>query len=192
VDARFQCRRDTWSKIMKLDLKDIERQASQGRNYDSPPLAQWHPELSGDIDITIRADGAWYHEGEVIARDSIVRLFASILRREEDGEYYLVTPGEKWRIQVELHPLIVTDINRIETAEGGLLRATLNTGKIVDIGEKQPLFLEPLVGNVAAIKLPHGLSALFSRNAWYRLVDMADPNQTPPAVISAGQAYILG
>jgi hypothetical protein len=177
---------------MKMDLKDIERGASKARNYDSPPLELWHPELSGDIDITIRADGSWHHEGEVIARDSIVRLFASILRRESDGEFYLVTPGEKWRIQVELHPLIVTDIDRVKTAEGELLRATLNTGKIVDIGQEHPLFLEPVVDNVAAIKLPHGLSALFSRNAWYRLVDMADPNQTPPAVTSAGQTYILG
>lgn len=177
---------------MKLDLTDIERRACEGRNYDSPPLEQWHPELSGDIDITIRADGSWYHEGEVIARDSIVRLFASILRREDDGEFYLVTPGEKWRIQVELHPLIVTDINRVETTEGGLLRATLNTGKTVDIGEKHPLFLETRKGSVAAVKLPHNLCALFSRNAWYRLVDMAEPDQSPPAVISAGQTYILG
>jgi hypothetical protein len=177
---------------MKLDLTDIEKRASEGRNYDSPPLELWHPELSGDIDIIIRADGTWYHEGEVIARDSIVRLFASILRREEDGEYYLVTPGEKWRIQVELHPLIVTDISRIETAEAALLRATLNTGKIIDIGENHPLFLEPRMDGVAAVTLPHGLSALFSRNAWYRLVDMADPQQTPPAVSSAGQTYILG
>jgi hypothetical protein len=177
---------------MKLDLKDIEKRASQGRNYDSPPLEQWHPELSGDIDIIIRADGAWYHEGEVIARDSIVRLFASILRREEDGEYYLVTPGEKWRIQVELHPLIVTDINRIEVGGEGLLQATLNTGRVIDIGEKCPLFLEARMDNVAAVKLSHGLSALFSRNAWYRLVDMAEPHQLPPAVTSAGQTYILG
>ena len=183
---------NTRSKIMKLDLTDIEKRASEGRNYDSPPLEQWHPELSGDIDITIRADGTWCHEGELIARDSIVRLFASILRREDDGEFYLVTPGEKWRIQVELHPLVVTDINQVETTEGGLLRATLNTGKIVDIGEKHPLFLEPRKDGVAAVKLPHGLSALFSRNAWYRLVDMAESQQAPPAVISAGQTYILG
>jgi len=174
---------------MKLDLKDIEKQASQGRNYDTPPLELWHPKLSGDIDINIRVDGTWHHEGEIIARDSIVRLFASILRREEDGEYYLVTPGEKWRIQVELHPLIVTDINHVETGGGALLQATLNTGKVVDIGESHPLFLEARKDNVAAVKLAHGLSALFSRNAWYRLVDMAEPHQS---VTSMGQTYILG
>lgn len=177
---------------MKLDLADIERRASGGRNYESPPLEQWHPDLSGDIDIAIRADGAWYHEGELIPRDSIVRLFASILRREDDGEFYLVTPGEKWRIQVELHPLIVTDINRVETTAGELLQATLNTGKIVDIGEAHPLFLETRMGNVAAVQLPYGLSALFSRNAWYRLVAMADTGQTAPTVVSGGQTYMLG
>jgi hypothetical protein len=179
-------------KNMKLDLKDIERQATEGRNYDSPPLEKWHPKLSGDIDINIRADGRWYHEGELIVRDSIVRLFASILRREDDGEFYLVTPAEKWRIQVEVQPLIVTDISRVESSSGGLLRATLNTGKVVDVGEMHPLFLEPRMGNVAALKLPHGLCALFSRNAWYRLVDMVEPGQTPPAVVSGGQTYILG
>ena len=83
---------------MGTELENIEKQLTGGRNYDAPPLHLWHPELSGDIDIHITSDGSWYHEGAKITREAIVRLFASILRREEDGEYYLVTPGEKWRI----------------------------------------------------------------------------------------------
>ena len=80
-------------------LDTIAKQARPARNFDEPPLEQWRPALSGDIDIRIASDGSWYHEGEPIRRESIVRVFASILRREEDGEYYLVTPVEKWRIQ---------------------------------------------------------------------------------------------
>ena len=85
-------------------LEELEKQVKR-RNFDSPPLHLWHPALSGDIPIRIAADGRWYHDGTVIRRESLVRLFASILRREEDGHYYLVTPAEKWRISVELHPL---------------------------------------------------------------------------------------
>ena len=94
---------------MANPLEGIEKQVRR-RNFDSPPLPLWHPPLSGDIAIRIAADGSWYHEGTLIQRKSLVRVFASILRREEDGEYYLVTPGAKWRIEVELHPLIDTDI----------------------------------------------------------------------------------
>lgn len=151
-------------------LDDIEQQLGGKRNFDSPPLHLWHPELSGDIPIVISADGTWYHDGDPIVRESLVQLFASILRREEDGEYYLVTPVEKWRLQVELHPLLVTDVSSVD----GQLELTLNTGKQVAVGDEHPLFLEPRRDNVAGVQLWHGLSALFSRSAWYRLVELAD------------------
>jgi hypothetical protein len=176
---------------MDKRLRDLEEQAGKGRNFDSPPLHLWHPALSGDIPIRITADGSWYHDGGKIERESLVRLFASILRREEDGEYYLVTPGEKWRIEVELHPLMVTDIEVLE--EGGelLLQATLNTGKKVDIGEEHPLLLEPAVGDIAAIELWHGLTALFTRAAWYRLVEMAQERDGVASVKSGGCVFKL-
>ena len=155
---------------MTETLDSIEAQLGRKRNFDAPPLHLWHPELSGDIPILIASDGTWYHEDEPIRRESLVRLFASILRREDDGEYYLVTPVEKWRLQVELHPLIVTDVE----PAGDRLLLTLNTGKRLTVGEEHPLFLEPAVDNVAAVKLWHGLAALFNRNAWYRLVELAD------------------
>ena len=151
-------------------LDSIEAQLEPRRNFDTPPLDKWHPELSGDIPIVIKADGTWYHDGDPIRRESLVRLFASILRREEDGEYYLVTPVEKWRLQVELHPLVVTDVEPV----GDALRLTVNTDKQLMVGDDYPLFLEPSRDNVAAVKLWHGLTALFNRNAWYRLVELAD------------------
>ena len=66
-------------------------QSSLAGQESQPPIHLWHPELSGDIDIIIRANGDWYHEGGLIKRQQLVKLFASILRRESDGEYYLVT-----------------------------------------------------------------------------------------------------
>jgi hypothetical protein len=168
-------------------LEAIEKQVGSKRNFDSPPLHLWHPDLSGDIPIVIKSDGSWFHDGGRIKRDSLVRLFASILRREEDGDYYLVTPGEKWRIQVELHALVVTDIDR----EGELLSATLNTGKKVLLDKTHSLFLEPALGNVAALVLDHGLSAVFSRAAWLRLVDMAEEVEGRPIIRSGDYSFSL-
>ncbi len=162
----------------QLDKISDQLKDEQGRNFDSPPLHLWNPALSGDIPIRIAADGTWYHQGDPIIRESLRNLFASILRREDDGEYYLVTPVEKWRIQVELHPLLVTDV---EPRENTLL-LTLNTGRTLTVSEDHALFLEPRVENVAAVNLWHGLTALFSRSAWYRLVGLSNDH----GVVSSG------
>jgi len=171
-------------------LKDIEQQVSR-RDFDSPPLHLWHPPLTGDIPIRIAADGSWYHDGGLIRRSSLVRLFSSILRRESDGEYYLVTPAEKWRIEVELHPLIVTDLTVRQEAAGACLQATLNTGRTSPVNAQHPLFLEPAVGDIPALQLDHGLSALLSRAAWYRLVDMAQDLAGIPTVVSGDYQFSL-
>lgn len=183
---------ETVSDSMNDDpLDGIEKQVRQPRNYESPPLHLWHPPLSGEIPIRITAEGHWFHDGGRITRESLVSLFASILRREEDGEHYLVTPAEKWRIEVELHPLIVTDVESREEGDSELLEVTLNTGKKVLLGQDHPLFLEPRVGGIAAVRLDHGLTALFSRAAWYRLVERAREVGGVPGVSSGGVVFPL-
>lgn len=173
---------------MNDQLLSIEKKA--GRNFDSPPLHLWDPPLSGDIDIRIDSAGRWWHEGSQIKRDSIVRVFASILRREKDDEYYLVTPGEKWRIQVDVLPLMVNDIDMHEDdASMVTFEATLNTGKKVLVDADHGLFLEPAQDNIAAVRLEHGLSALFSRSAWYRLVEMSEQKEGRACIVSAGEVF---
>ena len=177
---------------MDDSLETFTRQLDGGRNYDSPPLHLWHPPLSGVIDIHINREGVWYHEGGEIKRDSMVRMFASILRREDDGEYYLVTPAEKWRISVESHPLIVVDVTRLDKDGEHRLEVRLNTGKTCLIGPEHPLLSDASVDGVAAVRLPHNLSAIFSRAAWYRLVQMAREEAGQLIVSSGGNDYILG
>jgi hypothetical protein len=159
---------------MDDSLESIFDPIETSRNYDAPPLHLWQPPLSGDIPIYINSQGDWYHDGSKIVRESLFRLFASILRREEDGEYYLVTPTEKWRITVAQHALLATDVDTLEVDGVQQLEVTLNTGKRVRVSEQQPLFLDNGAEEVAAMKLPHGLTAIFTRAAWYRLVDMAE------------------
>ncbi len=170
---------------MADNLTSIERQVSGKRNFDAPPLHLWSPALSGDIPIVIRKDGRWFHDGGLIERESLVRLFASILRREEDGQYYLVTPVEKWRIEVEAHALMVTDVEQ----SGGQLVVTLSTGRQAEVSAEHSLFIDHNCDDVAAIHLWHGLTALFNRNAWYRLVALAGEDL---AVNSGDYSFSLG
>jgi hypothetical protein len=159
----------------KVLLESLAGQVAARRDFDSPPLHLWHPALNGDIPIRINTQGTWYHDGVKIEREALVRLFASILRREDDDEYYLVTPREKWRVVVESHPLLVTDIHVLEVAGVQMLEATLNTGRQIVVSEQHPLFLDSAADNIAALSLPYGLTAICTRSAWYRLVDLAEP-----------------
>jgi hypothetical protein len=171
---------------MNDDLESLAASVNASRDFENPPLHLWDPALSGDISIRIDAQGGWHHDNARITRESLVRLFASILRRESDGNYYLVTPGEKWRIEVERHALMVTDIDVREGAAGSTLEATLNTGRRIVIDADHSLSLDPDAGGVAVLHLNHGLTALFTRAAWYRLIEMAD-TQSGAAVLRSGR-----
>jgi uncharacterized protein len=171
---------------MNAPFESLAAQIAARRDFDSPPLHLWHPPLSGDIAICINAQGTWSHDGDTINRESLVRLFANILRREEDGEYYLVTPSEKWRIEVMSHPLLLTDIDVLEVAGVQVLEGTINTGKRILVSEQHPLFLDPAVGNIAALSLSHGLTALCTRPAWYRLVELAETQDGGTTVLRSG------
>jgi hypothetical protein len=167
----------------------LEKISQQLPGVDSrtgtPPLHLWHPELSGDIDIIIRRDGSWLHEGEPIRRAALVALFASILRRESDGDYYLVTPVEKWRVRVEYLPLLIVDFDLVE--EGGqLLTAVTNTGRRYPVGRAYPLFFPETGGDIPAVALDHGLAALFNRAAWYRLVEASEVRDSVAGIASDG------
>ncbi len=152
------------------------------------PLHLWNPDYCGEVDMAITADGTWLHEGLPIKRAELWQLFAGILRREDDSEYYLVTPAEKCRVSVALHPLIITDVEPSETRQGLGLAALLNAGGRYPISADYPLKLEQKASGAAYIELPNGLSALCSRAAWYRLVDMADDSYS---VLSNGARFFL-
>ena len=84
---------------------------NEGPARGLPPVEDWRPEYCGEMDMTIRRDGSWWHEGTRIARERLVRLFSTILRKDADGETYLVTPGEKIRIRVEAAPFLAVRID---------------------------------------------------------------------------------
>lgn len=153
------------STIARLETALVER-ATEARSG----LDDWDPPLCGDIDILIRSDGSWWHEGRRIRRQALTDLFSTILRREGDGGYYLVTPVEKWRVRVETHPLQVVDISADLGTTPAVLRARCATGQQLCIGEAHPLAYSP-GEQVPHLCCKHGLTASLARPVWYRLAE---------------------
>ena len=128
------------------------------------------------MDMVIARDGTWYHEGKPIRRPAMVQLFSSILLRE-DEEYFLVTPIEKVRIQVEDCPFLATQMEIYQTEGGQSIVFTTNTEEMVTVDSKHPIE----VGSIGAENEPHpilhvrnGLNALINRAVFYRLVEAAE------------------
>ncbi len=177
----------------------IAKQIEQGgKSGSKPPIDKWHPELSGDIDIVVSRDGKWLYQGRPIPREAIVRLFSTILRREEDGHFYLVTPVEKWRIQVEDTPLLAHTLEVSGEGRDQMLSVTTNVGETLPVDETHPLVVStyPETGEPRpVIKMPHGLEARLVTAAYYELADLVVPARDGDdslGVWSHGNFYKIG
>lgn len=152
----------------------VEQVKKTAKNVSQPPLDQWHPELSGDMDLNISRDGQWIHKGKPLAREAIVRLFSTILRREDDGEYYLITPVEKWRIQVEDTPLLAHSFEVSGSGEDQVIRLTTNVGETLEVGNEHPLEVGSYDDSGQprpVIYVRHGLYARLVTAAYYDLAE---------------------
>lgn len=141
-----------------------------------PPVHLWHPEHCGEIDIRIRKDGVWFHEGSPIGREALVRLFSTVLRLDPDG-YHLVTPVEKMRITVEDAPFIATRVDRIQRDDGrDALVFQTNVGDTLEAGPDNAIRVEidPVTGEPRPyVHVRRGLEALIARPVFYELAEMA-------------------
>lgn len=109
-----------------------------------PPLENWNPEQVTDMDLTIKANGEWWHEGGHMTRQSLVSLFATILWKEENNgavEYFLKTPVQKLRIHVEDAPLLINDVGIVEEQGESWLEFTTTTGDVVRLDDEHPISL---------------------------------------------------
>jgi hypothetical protein len=162
--------------------------AQSGRGL--PPVHLWHPEHCGDIDILIRADGVWLHEGSPIGRAELVRLFSTILRLDPDG-YHLVTPVEKLRIRVEDLPFRAVLMRR----EDDRLVFTTDVGDEVTADADHPVTVgaDPETGEPRpALLVRAGLQARIARAVFYDLVEAAEPVDGRLVLRSAGACFDLG
>lgn len=168
-----------------------------------PPLENWHPEQVTDMDLTIKANGEWWHEGGHMTRQSLVSLFATILWKEENNgavEYFLKTPVQKLRIHVEDAPLLINDVGIVEEQGESWLEFTTTTGDVVRLDDEHPISLraytmkdsddnshfdksknkednkstESSTQTRPYMMVRNGLEALIGRNAFYHLTEIGE------------------
>lgn len=142
-----------------------------------PPVDKWNPPFCGDIDMEIRADGTWFYMGTPIGRAPLVRLFSTVLRRDEDGRTYLVTPVEKVGIRVVDAPFLAVEMQVTQREGRQVLTFRTNVGDVVEASGEHPLRFEISGGNreLKPYLLVRGrLEALVSRAVMYDLVELGE------------------
>lgn len=171
-----------------LSLADIARLAGERR---LPPVEQWNPAHCGHSAMRIAADGTWFHEGAPIRRPEMVRLFSSILRREPDGRFVLVTPVEKLDIDVEDAPFLAVELRSEGEGEGRRMAFRLNTDDLVVASADHPLRFEARAeGPHPYLSVRGGLDALIARPVYYELAELAiAEGRDPPALWSEGARF---
>lgn len=155
-----------------------------------PPVHLWNPPHCGEIDIVIRADGVWLHEGSPIGRPELVRLFSTVLRRDPDG-YCLVMPVEKLSIRVEDAPFRAVAVER----RGGDLIFTTDVGDRTTAGPENPIRMDEAEDGEPRpyVHVRRGLEARIERAVFYELVDMAERRRDGElGVRSGGVWFALG
>lgn len=164
----------------QIDLQQVLSNLGADALNARPPVEKWNPSTISDIDIEIRADGSWWHEGTRIQRHELVKLFASILMFD-GGDYYLVTPVEKCRVRVQDVPFVV-DVIAAQPAGANAagqpvyrIKCITNTGDEVVLGAQHPLQLKQTADGVSVpyVLVRNGMQARCGRNAWYELVSLA-------------------
>ena len=149
--------------------------------------------------MLIARDGTWIHEGKPIRRPAMVNLFASILRRDEDQHYYLVTPVEKVRIQVEDCPFIANQMEVNDSGRDQVIVFNTNIGESVTADKEHPIVVEVDEASEEPHPMVHvrcGLHALITRAVFYRLVDLCEEKSSNSdglvGVWSSQQFFVFG
>ena len=170
-----------------LSLDEVARFAHEQR---LPPVDQWRPAHCGDSEMRIAADGAWFHQGGRINRPELVRLFSTILRREPDGGYVLVTPAEKLDIAVDDAPFAALEMKAEGEGDAARLAFRLNTGDVVAAGPDHPIRIAPGEdGPRPYLLVRDRLEALIARPVFYELAERALAAGAQPAGVWSDGAF---
>lgn len=160
--------------VVKSTADGIAAAARKAQGKGLPPVHLWNPPFCGDLDMRIARDGIWFYMGTPIGRFELVKLFSSILRKDDD-KYFLVTPVEKVGITVEDAPFVATDFTVSHEGDRQILTFQTHVGDQVSAGPEHPIrvTLDPETGEPSPyIHVRSDLEALIDRKTFYRLVDL--------------------
>ena len=163
---------DAFTEILK-EIEKLQVESRGGRSL--PPIHKWQPEKIVELDIRIHRDGRWDYMGTPIGRKRMVKLFSTVMRRDDDGEFYLVTPPERLHIQVDDAPFVAVAMDVKGKGEDQVLVFTTNVGDITAAGPDAPLHMtiDEVSGEPAPYVLVRDrLEALINRAVFYDLVEL--------------------
>lgn len=160
-----------------MNISQIQAQISQADGQDPlaiPPVEKWNPPFCGDMNLVIKRNGQWWHEGTPFTRAKLIKLLSSVLKKE-DEQYFLVTPVEKIGIQVEDVPFLIIDDERIDDKSGHkAIELITQTRDRVTISEEHPVELRKFDGNlVPYCHIRRNLWARVHQNVLYRWIALA-------------------
>lgn len=159
-----------------------------------PPVHKWNPPYCGEMDMRIARDGAWFYQGSPIGRKPMVRLFSTVLRHDEDGRYYLVTPVEKLAIRVDDAPFLAVEMTAHGAGEAQVLTFRTNVDDEVMAGPEHPIRVALAADGEPSpyVHVRARLEALIARAVFYDLVELAVERDGQLGVWSAGTFFPIG
>tara|TARA_B100000029_G_scaffold516309_2_gene628600 strand:- start:7560 stop:8114 length:555 start_codon:yes stop_codon:yes gene_type:complete len=157
-------------------MKHVFNILDQFNSRKLPPVGDWNPPYCGEIDLRIMKNGVWLYENSRIQRDRLVKLLSSILKLDDDGKYYLVTPSEKLRIRVDDAPFLGVEfaVDGSEKNQKLVFRTNVDDTVLVDVNHPIRVVESIDTGEPSPyLMVRDGLEARLSRTVFYQLADLA-------------------
>ena len=157
-----------------MDIAQYLKDAQAGHKRSIPPLQQWKPKHCGKMDLTVKANGEWWHEGQLIKRQALLDLFTKVLWKE-DGKFYLKTPVEQIEIDVEDEPLLVNQIDQIDIDGKKYLQFKTTNQDIVIVDSEHLIFMREYANELRPyVHVRFGINALIQRHTFFHLIEYGE------------------
>ncbi len=157
-----------------MNIAQYLKDAQSGHKRSIPPLEQWHPKHCGKMDLTVKANGEWWHEGQLIRRQALLDLFTKVLWKE-NGKFYLKTPVEQIEITVEDEPLLINQVDQVEIDGKTYLQLTTTNQDVVIVDQEHPIFMREYLSEMRPyVHVRFGINALIQRQSFFHLVEYGE------------------
>ena len=156
------------------NISQYLKNAQSSHKRSIPPLDQWHPKHCGAMDLKVKANGEWWHEGQLIKRQSLIDLFSTVLWKD-DEKFYLKTPVEQIEIEVEDEPLFVSRVEQIQLDGLHYIQLSTTSQDVVIVDQEHPIFMREFDGELRPyVHVRFGINALIQRASFFHLVEMGE------------------